>query len=90
MTKNIIQLIGVLLLPLGPLLPATEPSSIKPINLGTRHELFIDDYLVESVQGLTWRMHEPTTAEVALQFDAKLRVRALACHVHGDLRGRAT
>ena len=70
MTKNIIQLIGVLLLPLGPLLPATEPSSIKPINLGTRHELFIDDYLVESVQGLTWRMHEPKKAEVALQFDA--------------------
>lgn len=70
MKKSIIPLIGVLLLPLGPLLQATEPSVIKPIDLGTRNELFIDDYIVESVQGLTWKMHEPKKAEVALQFDA--------------------
>jgi len=70
MTKKILSLISALLLPLSPLLPAAELAGTGPINLGSRHELFIDDYLVESVHGLTWKMHEPRKAEVALQFDA--------------------
>lgn len=31
-----------------------------PIQIGARHELFIDDYLVERIDGLTRTLHQPT------------------------------
>lgn len=46
---------------------ATE--SPAPINLGSRLELFFDDYLIESMKGLALRLHEPRSAGAVLKFD---------------------
>ena len=63
-------LFGLWLLAHGSLLLAAEPGNINPVKIGSRNELFVDDHLVESIQGLTWKLHEPTKAGIALQFDA--------------------
>jgi hypothetical protein len=39
------------------------------INIGSRLELFVDDYLVESMTGTTLRLHPPQPAGVAIRFD---------------------
>lgn len=41
-----------------------------PVEIGSRRELFIDEAIVDSHRGLSWKMHEPRKAEIALQFDA--------------------
>lgn len=41
-----------------------------PIEIGTRLELFVDDALVAAVRGLTFKLHEPRPADVAIRFDA--------------------
>lgn len=39
-------------------------------DLGSRLELFVDDYLVERMQGVSLRLHEPRREEVAITLDA--------------------
>ncbi|MCL4179052.1 MAG: hypothetical protein KJ072_15080 [Verrucomicrobia bacterium] len=39
------------------------------IDLGTRVELFVDDFLIERAEGVTLKLHEPVAAGVALRFD---------------------
>jgi hypothetical protein len=39
------------------------------VPLGTRLELFVDDYLIERYEGVALRLHEPRLAGVALRFD---------------------
>ena len=46
-------LFGLWLLAHGSLLLAAEPGNINPVKIGSRNELFVDDHLVESIQGLT-------------------------------------
>lgn len=41
-----------------------------PVVLGSRLELFVDDLLIERLDGCTLRLHEPHPANVALRFDA--------------------
>lgn len=41
-----------------------------PIELGTRLELFVDDYLIESCAGAQLRLQSPRPREVAIVFDA--------------------
>ena len=38
-------------------------------DIGTRLELFVDDWLIEKMDGVTLRMHHPVRREVALQFN---------------------
>lgn len=40
------------------------------IQLGSRLELFVDDYLVERFDGTALKLHEPAPAGVALRFDS--------------------
>lgn len=40
------------------------------IDIGSRLELFVDDYLIESVTGVRQELQHPVQREVALQFDA--------------------
>ena len=40
------------------------------VDIGTRWELFVDDYLIEALQGATLQLHHPIPQEVALPFDA--------------------
>jgi hypothetical protein len=38
-------------------------------DIGSRRELFVDDWLIEQMQGLSLRLHHPIPREVALAFD---------------------
>jgi hypothetical protein len=38
--------------------------------LGSRRELFVDDWLIDSLEGASMRLHHPQPREVALQLDA--------------------
>jgi len=39
------------------------------LKIGSRVELFVDDYLVESMEGVTLRLHHPIPREIAIHFD---------------------
>ena len=47
-----------------------ETALEKPIALGSRLELFVDDLLVARLDGCSLKLHEPQPANVALRFDA--------------------
>jgi hypothetical protein len=48
----------------------TSPLAAEPIDIGSRRELFVDDYLVERLTGhAQLRLHRPTPREVALVCD---------------------
>jgi len=40
-----------------------------PIDIGTRLELFVDDFLVERMEGTSWLLHPPVPRETAIVFD---------------------
>jgi len=42
----------------------------KPIDIGNRRELFVDDYLIDRMDGVEQRLHHPTPREVVLVHDA--------------------
>ena len=48
---------------------AEEPSSKEPVDIGSRLELFVDDYLIESMEGVRLKLHEPRSAGQILVFD---------------------
>ena len=53
------------------LLPASaEEKSDKPIDIGSRRELFVDGYLIEKLAGAERRMHHPVPRETAVVHDA--------------------
>ncbi|MBN78644.1 MAG: hypothetical protein CMJ70_00780 [Planctomycetaceae bacterium] len=55
------------------LLPAGDvcgDSPEPPIQLGSRRELMLDDYLFSSLKNLQFRLHSPRLAEKVLDFDA--------------------
>ncbi len=46
-----------------------SPLASDVVDIGSRLELFVDHYLIESLQGVRFRLHEPHNAGVALTFD---------------------
>ena len=44
---------------------STEP----PLDIGSRVELFVDDYLIESMEGVRLKLHSPRSAGKVLSFD---------------------
>ena len=40
-----------------------------PVDIGHRLELFVDNYLIEHLDGVEFRLHEPHVAETSLTFD---------------------
>lgn len=40
-----------------------------PVNIGSRRELFVDSYLIQSMNGADLRLHHPRPAETVLRFD---------------------
>lgn len=62
---------------LAPLGAADAPSSnsaqaggaSEPAEIGSRRELFVDDWLIDSLDGAELKLHHPTPREVVLQFD---------------------
>ena len=39
------------------------------LKIGSRLELFVDDYVIESMEGVTLRLHHPVPREIAIHFD---------------------
>ncbi|NOX53996.1 MAG: twin-arginine translocation signal domain-containing protein [Planctomycetes bacterium] len=60
----------------GSLVPAGEPEEQKPpkpsgpIAIGSRRKLFVDDFLIERLDGARRVLHHPTPQEIALVHDA--------------------
>ena len=52
------------------------------IDIGSRLELFVDDYLIESMDGADLKLHKPVAREIARQHD-KRHMRNLI-HVERD------
>jgi len=48
---------------------AEQPSSPEPLDIGSRLELFVDDYLVDTLEGLEHKLHSPRSAGKVLTFD---------------------
>ena len=48
---------------------AEQIESQEPLDIGSRLELFVDDYLIDSINGVRLRLHEPRSAGKALVFD---------------------
>src|SRR5688500_4341598 len=48
---------------------AAEPEQGAPIPLGDRRELFVDDVLIESLQGVRLEMQRPRPAQIVLACD---------------------
>jgi len=40
------------------------------LDIGSRLELFVDDYLIEATNGVTRKLHSPQPRDVAIEFDA--------------------
>jgi len=47
----------------------TVTANDKPIDIGSRLELFVDDYLIASTSGVELRLHEPRSAGTVFRFD---------------------
>ena len=69
--KHSIPLISLALISIAasPLEHHGEESSASPLELGSRLELFVDDYLTDSMQGLELKLHTPEPAGKAMVFD---------------------
>ena len=56
------------------LIPLSEAYSADPptgnIDIGSRRELMVDDYLIDSLTGASQRLHHPVRREIALVHDA--------------------
>ena len=46
-----------------------DGKTVEPRQLGARRELFVDDWLIEEMNGVTLRMHPPVFREIALEFN---------------------
>ena len=65
----------------APLTAAADEDRPKPaLRIGSRLELFVDDYLVASRKGVEQVLHAPTPREVALTFDKPWEGMASAYH----------
>lgn len=49
---------------------AVAEESYEVCNIGSRLELFVDDWLIDKKDGLSLKLHNPTPREVAITFDA--------------------
>lgn len=51
-------------------LAATSADDPGVLHIGSRFELFVDDYLIEHMDGTELRLHHPVVRETVLRFDA--------------------
>jgi hypothetical protein len=47
---------------------SSDPKGV--VNIGSRLELFVDDWLIDEMKGVELRLHHPTPREVVFRFDA--------------------
>jgi len=49
---------------------APTPAQAQVRNIGSRLELFVDEYMIESMNGVTRELHSPQRENVAIKFDS--------------------
>ena len=49
---------------------AVSSSAVEPIDIGSRRELFVDQHLIERLDGVRLELHRPTRREVVFRSDA--------------------
>lgn len=59
----------MMLLMLGAMAITFAAGAQAPIELGNRLELFVDSFLIDQMNGVSLRMHEPVPADTSLTFD---------------------
>ena len=71
MTRRVIStcLVSALLLLIGESASGEQEKSRKPLDIGSRLELFVDDHLIESMEGVQLRLHSPRSAGKIMDFD---------------------
>jgi len=62
-------LVGIVLSSAITVARADETAGTKPIDIGSRRELFVDDFLVESRQGVALKLHKPEPRDLVLVCD---------------------
>ena len=60
---------GLLLLACSAASAADRPAPAAPVEVGARLELFVDDFLIDSMKGVQLKLHEPRPAGVVFRFD---------------------
>jgi hypothetical protein len=69
MTRTLSSLLTLPAVALGlAMLPSV--SAAEPVAIGSRLELFVDDYLIDKLDGCALKLHEPVLAGTALTLDA--------------------
>lgn len=56
----------------SPPLPPPPPPPPPPVDLGTKIEMFVDDRLLATSQGVSLKLHPPVKQEIALQLNGPL------------------
>ncbi len=59
----------IAMLPFGSFVMSSEAGAAEPIDIGGRLELFVDDYLIDSMDGAELELHHPEFKNVAIAFD---------------------
>lgn len=78
--NRVILLTACSALLLGPVLIApVRADDGKPIDIGSRRELFVDDYLIASMKGARQLLHHPTPREIVMTFDKPWEGNISAC-----------
>jgi hypothetical protein len=65
-----------LLSPAAVLLAATVAQAAEPVEIGSRLELFVDDHLIDRIEGAELRVHRPQPRELAIVCDQPWERRA--------------
>jgi hypothetical protein len=48
---------------------AAHETDLKPFDLGSKRELFVDNYLIDKLENLSLQIHEPVFRDVSFKFD---------------------
>ena len=67
MLKTVLRILSLLLSLAA--ISAQPGKPEEPRDIGSRLELFVDDYLIESMEGVRLKLHEPRSAGKVLSFD---------------------
>ena len=54
---------------------AVDAAAPPVVEIGSRRELFVDEFIIDTLQGAQLRLHHPTPREVAITYDAPIHVK---------------
>jgi hypothetical protein len=63
------RILGVVITLLASSVTCLPATAIEPVDIGSRRELFVDDYLIEAMEGVQLRLHRPQMREVVMDYN---------------------